>query len=236
MDVLRQILPLALLDTLSVSTLAIPVWFLLTPRGLRIANVFCYLLLVGAGYLLLGVLLMGVLSAVRDPMRSALDSPAGDVVTAVAGAAFLLLAAWHGFLRRPASGEGRLIRWRASAVGESATLRGVAAVSLIAVVLETATMFPYLSAIDTLGREERPLGLRIGLLALYCLVMIAPALLATLLRVIAKHAVQPVLRRLDRWLRDNAQENTAWLFAIAGFMLLSNSDLFQRLLAQLSDQ
>ncbi|KIZ19543.1 GAP family protein [Streptomyces natalensis] len=234
MDVLGRILPLALLDTMSVSTLAIPIWFLLTPRGLRIVNVFWYLVLVGAGHLLCGVVLMGALSAVRDPLRSALDSPVGDTAMAVAGVALILLAVWYGFLRRPTSGEGRLTRWRASAVGESATMRGVVAVALVAVALEIATMFPYIAAIDILGRGDRAWGLRVGLLALYCLVMIAPALLATFLRLIAEHAVLPVLRGLDRWLRENAQENTAWLFGIAGFMLLSNSELFRGVLAQLS--
>jgi hypothetical protein len=58
-DVLSQVLPLALLDALSLSTLAIPLWFLLTPRGLKVANVLFYLLIVGVGYLLLGLALMG---------------------------------------------------------------------------------------------------------------------------------------------------------------------------------
>lgn len=40
MNALEQVLPLALLDTVSVSTLIIPLWILMVPSGLRYANAF----------------------------------------------------------------------------------------------------------------------------------------------------------------------------------------------------
>jgi len=77
-DVLAEVLPLALLDTLSVSTLAVPLWFLLTPRGLRVRNVLAYLAIVAMGYLLLGCALLAGLSALRDDLRAAVESPVGE--------------------------------------------------------------------------------------------------------------------------------------------------------------
>lgn len=227
MDVLGQVLPLALLDTVSVSTLAIPIWFLLTPRGLRMANVVGYLFLVAFGYLLLGIVLLGAVSVVRKPLRTALDSSFGDKAMAAAGIALILVALWYGLRSRPTTGDGRLNRWRDAAVGEDATARGVFTVAFIAVVLEIATMFPYLSAIEVIGEGGSPRAVQVSVLAMYCLVMIAPALLAALLRQIAERAVRPALRRVDRWLRETAQENTAWLLGIVGFVLLSNTTLYE---------
>ncbi|MFA7765858.1 GAP family protein [Streptomyces sp. NPDC048723] len=228
MGVLGHVLTLALVDALSVSTLAIPVWFLLTPRALRLANVFGYLLIVASGYFLLGVLLMGVLSAVREPLRAALNSPTGDTVVAACGVLLILVGIWYGLLRPERTGEGFLARWREAAVGPSATPRGVITVALMAVALEVATMFPYLAAIDILGRNGRHWPAQVTVLALYCTVMIAPAVLLTLCRLFSQRAVQPTLRRIDHWLKANARENTAWLFGLVGFLLLSDTTAYER--------
>ncbi|MFJ2786637.1 MULTISPECIES: GAP family protein [unclassified Streptomyces] len=228
MDVLGRIVPLALMDTLSVSTLAIPVWFLLTPRGLRMANVFGYLLSVAAGYLLLGLAMLSALSAVREPLRSALDSPAGDMATAACGVVLILIGAWYGLLRREKEGQGRLTAWREAAVGSSATSRGLIVVALTAIALEVVTMFPYLAAIDALGGSGLPWAVQAAMLALYCLVMIAPAVLMAIGRAVSRRAVQPTLRRIDHWLRVNARENTAWLFALVGFLLLSGTSAYEK--------
>ncbi|WP_017622802.1 GAP family protein [Nocardiopsis chromatogenes] len=235
METLGQLLPLALLDTVSVATLAIPVWFLLAPRGPRIGNVLLYLALVGGGYLLLGVLLTGAVDRLRDPLGDVLASPAADTALGAAGAALILAGLWYGMRRRPASGLGRLTRWRESAVGEDASAGGVLTVALLAVALEVPTMFPYLAAMDILSGQGLTGAGAAPVLAVYCLAMVAPALLATLLFQASRGALRPVLDRVDTWLRDNAQENTAWLLAIAGFLLLSDSTLFQRFLDALRD-
>lgn len=104
--VLGEVLPLALLDTLGVSTIAIPVWFLLMPSGLRIGRVFGYLLLVSVGYLLLGLLMLSTLAAIREDLHSALESPGGDKAMAVAGVALLLVAIWYGMRRTEKPGSG----------------------------------------------------------------------------------------------------------------------------------
>ncbi|MFF5566310.1 GAP family protein [Streptomyces sp. NPDC012623] len=233
-DVLVEVLPLALLDALGVSTIAIPVWFLLMPSGLRIGRVFGYLVLITVGYLLLGLLLLSTLAAVRDDLRSALESPVGDKAMAVAGVALILLALWYGMVRTEKPGSGRLSRWREQAVGRSATVRGLTTVALLAVLLEVATMFPYLAAIGTLSSSGLGWPSQAGVLAVYCVVMVVPAALVTVARLISGRLVHSPLRRIDRWLRDGAQENTAWLFALAGFMILSNTTLYESIMDHLS--
>ncbi|MGG2463456.1 GAP family protein [Streptomyces sp. RGM 3693] len=235
-DVLGEVLPLALLDTLGVSTIAIPIWFLLMPSGLRIGRVFGYLFLVAVGCLLLGLLLLGTLVAIREDLRSALKSPVGDRAMATAGVALLLVAIWYGMLRTEKSASGRLTRWREQAVGRSGTARGLITVAVLAVVLEVPAMFPYLVAIGAVSRSGLPWLSQATVLAFYCLVMVTPALLVTVVRLVAKGLVHSPLRRIDNWLRDNAQENTAWLIALAGFMLLSNTTVYDSIMALLSSR
>ncbi|MEU2076825.1 GAP family protein [Streptomyces sp. NPDC013489] len=233
-DALGQVLPLALLDTLGVSTIAVPVWFLLMPSGLRFDRVFGYLALVPLGYLLIGLVLLSTLAAVREDLGSALDSPAGDTATGVAGGALLLFAAWYGLLRRERPGSGRLALRREQTVGRSSTVKGLVGFAALAVVLEATTMFPYVAAVGILADSALPWPSRAAVLAVHCLVMVAPAVLLTLARLASERAVHRPLRRIDDWLRDNARENTAWLIALAGFVLLSNSTAYDRITGLLS--
>lgn len=232
LDALGRVLPLALVDTVSMSTLAVPVWFLLVPGRLRGRNVFGYLVVVGAAYLALGVALAHLLPAVRDALTAFLATTTGDLVLAFLGILLMLGAAAYGLGGRPGrQPEGRLSRWRDRAVGPEATARGVLIVAAVAVLAEVVTMVPYLTAIEILA--DRPAPERALVLAVYCLVMIVPAALLTVLRLVAENTVRPLLRRADGWLRDNARENTAWLLAFGGFTLLYHTEWFRRTVAPL---
>ncbi len=233
MGVLLEVMPLALLDAISISTLVIPIWFLLTPAVLRVPFVHAYLGLVAAGYLGIGLLLLEGVDAARAGLRGVLDSTTGQAVLVVAGLTLVASGLWHG-LRRPTrpSREG-LGRWRERAVGESASIQAVALVAVAAVSLEVATMFPYLLAIDTLDRSGLSWPRQASVLALYCLVMIGPALVMTVLRTWWRRTAAPVLRAVDDWLRRNEREDTAWLLALAGVLVLSVTEPFRRLLGYL---
>lgn len=223
MNALEQVLPLALLDTVSVSTLIIPLWILLVPRGLRYANVFGYLLLVATGYLLLGIALTSGLSAGRKQLRTAWESPSGEIAVTAVGVILILFALWYGLLRRNHGDAGNepLQRWRESVAGESAAARGVITVAVIAILLETATMFPYLIAIEIVDRDVDALPARVLVLAVYCLVMVAPAIVLTIGRMLFGRTLTPALRWLNDDIRRNAREDTAWLVGICGFLLIS---------------
>ncbi|MGO1239978.1 MAG: GAP family protein, partial [Cellulosimicrobium funkei] len=61
------------------------------------------------------------------------------------------------------------------------------------------------------------------ILAAYCVVMVAPALLLLLGRLVAARAVDPVLHRLDRWLTKNATDMTGWVLGALGVLLALNA-------------
>jgi len=130
---------------------------------------------------------------------------------------------------------GRLSRWRERALGIEADAAGAGAeqarpsvlplmgLALGAVALEVGTMLPYLAAIGLLTTSDVGWPATGGILAAYCVVMIAPALLLLLGRLVAARVVDPLLRRLDAWLTRNATDMTGWVLGILGVLLALNA-------------
>ncbi len=53
--------------------------------------------------------------------------------------------------------------------------------------------------------------------------MIAPALVLTAARLLARSLVEAPLQRLDNWLTMNARSTTLWIIGIAGFFLAATA-------------
>lgn len=138
----------------------------------------------------------------------------------------------------PAAGDpapgGRIARWRDRLLADGTSPLTVMAVALGAGLIEVATMLPYLVAMGMLAEAELSMPLRFGALAGYCLLMIAPALVLLVLRIVAAPLVKAPLERLAAWLERTASENTAWIVGIVGFILArsaaSELGLFEQIL------
>ncbi|WP_086149361.1 GAP family protein [Cellulosimicrobium sp. KWT-B] len=130
---------------------------------------------------------------------------------------------------------GRLSRWRERALGIEADAVGTGVVrtrssvlplmglALGAVAIEVGTMLPYLAAIGIVTTSDVGWPGNGAILAAYCVVMVAPALLLLLGRLVAARAVDPVLHRLDRWLTKNATDMTGWVLGALGVLLALNA-------------
>lgn len=130
---------------------------------------------------------------------------------------------------------GRLSRWRERALGIEADAVGTGVVrtrssvlplvglALGAVAIEVGTMLPYLAAIGIVTTSDVGWPANGAILAAYCVVMVAPALLLLLGRLVAARAVDPVLHRLDRWLTKNATDMTGWVLGALGVLLALNA-------------
>ncbi|MBD5785853.1 GAP family protein [Cellulosimicrobium terreum] len=244
---------LALVDSTSFGTLLVPVWLLLAPGRLRAGRILTYLGTVAGAYLGIGIVVMLGAGAFLDRFGDALDTRAAAIVQLLLGIGLFALsfrfdgkraarraetAAAEGGPARP----GRLSRWRERALGIEAaadpvtgtatgdgTLRTRASVlplvglALGAVAIEVASMLPYLAAIGIITTSDVGRPASAGVLAAYCVVMVAPALLLLLGRLVAARAVDPLLRRLDRWLTKNAAEMTGWVLGILGVLLALNA-------------
>ncbi|PPG33579.1 hypothetical protein C5E10_07020 [Pseudoclavibacter sp. RFBG4] len=249
-ELLLSLLGLALVDSLSAGTLLIPIFFLLATGRIRFGRILTYLGTIAGFYFLVGLALTAGASAFLENAAAVLETPTAYAVQLVVGGGLLVvgicmptkkrdrvaagagaaqdgsalpggaLSADPGQSAKPA--KGRLSRWRDRALGDGPPVT-VIALALAAGLIELATMIPYLAAVGLLTGSGLGIAGSAPLLAAYCVVMVAPALLLLLGRVAARRAVEPRLRRLADWLSRNAAENTAWIIALVGFFLLRDA-------------
>lgn len=226
--VLLSLVALALIDSLSVGTLLVPVFFLIAPGRVRVARVLLYLGAIAGFYLAVGIALASGAGWIAEVLAPAIDSEPVLWVQLVVGTALLGGALVLGraapkpgtpeaeaVLQRPS----RLGRWRDVAMADGGGGVALVGIAVGAGALELATMLPYLAAIGMLTSAALPLPQLLALLAGYCLVMIVPAIALLAGRVLLRGLVEAPLQRLARWLQLNGPENTAWIVGIVGFLL-----------------
>lgn len=219
-EVLLSLAGLALVDSLSIGTLLVPLFFLIAPR-LRPGRLLLYLVTIAGFYLVVGIVLLLGAGGALAALGEGLDSPVALWIQLVLGAALLVgsfLIPTKKTEEAPGARPGRLARWRDAALeGPRAVV--VMGVALAAGLLEVATMLPYLGAVGLLTTSPIDPVSRVLLLAGYCGVMILPALVLLVVRVVARPLVEVPLARLAAWLERAGAETTAWIVGVAGFLL-----------------
>lgn len=228
---------LALVDSTSFGTLLIPVWLLMTPGRLQAGRVLQFLLTVVSMYFLIGLGLLLGANALFSAFSSLLETKAFLIGQFIVGLALVFLS--YKMDNKKARGQspqpgGRISRWRERAMGADPQASGgstsagpvklrttapLMALAVTSVLAEVATMVPYLAAIGLITAESPGLPESALLLAGYCLVMIAPALLLTVGRIVARSALERPLTALDKWLTIHAQTTTSWILGIVGVVL-----------------
>lgn len=113
----------------------------------------------------------------------------------------------------------RLTRWRDRLLSPKASGGAVMAVAVGAGLVEVATMLPYLVAMGMLAEAPIAMPVRIAALAAYCAVMVLPALVLLVLRLVAAPLVERPLTKLAAWMERTGRENTAWIIGIVGFLI-----------------
>lgn len=236
-EVVLTLVVLALVDSTSFGTLLIPLWLLLAPGRPRPRRVVLFLATVAGFYLLLGVALAAGALALLDQLAAVMESTAARAVQLVAGLVLLVLGLtiepWTraGKARKAAAraartrarGPGRLVRWRERATRDDGPATGVVGLALAAAGLEAATMVPYLAAIGLLATSSLTASQISLVLAGYCAVMIAPALLLLVARLALHERITPALERIERWMTRNAGETLAWVLFLLGLYLVSTA-------------
>jgi len=107
---------LALVDSLSIGTLLIPVFFLIAPK-LRAGRMLVYLLTIAGFYFAVGILLLAGASVLFGTFRGVLESSVGQWLQLIVGAVLLIVAIAMPTKPKPVvDGQepkpGRLARWR----------------------------------------------------------------------------------------------------------------------------
>ncbi|MCT2223248.1 GAP family protein [Microbacterium paraoxydans] len=114
---------------------------------------------------------------------------------------------------------GRIARWRERLLDPQTRGFAVMAVAIAAGLVEVATMLPYIVAMTMLADAGVDTPLRVLSLAGYCALMILPALVLLVLRLVAAPLVQRPLERFAAWMERTGAENTAWIIGIIGFLI-----------------
>jgi hypothetical protein len=210
-----SILGLALVDSLSVGTLVIPLALVLNQRRVKVRPLTVYFATISVSYFLLGAaILLGLVQA-RGFLSDVLNSDPALCAQILIGAVLLL----YGVLApSPKSTEQSRIRQP-----RDLSTIGMMGLAFSAVVVEAATMIPYLAALAILS--NLPLGNagRLGVLAVYCLVMILPASIA--ITVVARFGdrIWAKLEQLIHRFENESKLTIRWMIAIIGVYLMVRS-------------
>ncbi|PRB18258.1 GAP family protein [Microbacterium sp. MYb62] len=114
---------------------------------------------------------------------------------------------------------GRITRWRDRLLDPRTRGTAVMAVAIAAGLVEVATMLPYIVAMTMLADAGIDTPLRVLSLVGYCALMILPAIVLLVLRLVAAPLVQRPLERFAAWMERTGAENTAWIIGIIGFLI-----------------
>ncbi|WP_049577372.1 GAP family protein [Nocardiopsis sp. SBT366] len=210
LDVLLPVAGLALLDTLSPTTLGVSLFVLLSGASSVARPLFVYLGTVALFYFALGCALMLGLGVALSELSHLADSPVTGWVMVVLGAG-LFAYSWVMPTKRRAPRRPASFR-TTSMVG----------LGLATGLLEAGTALPYLGAIGVMSTAELAPHTWVPMLAAYNLVMVLPPVLLYLGHRVFGERLRP---RLDRWrekVDSGSREVLSWVIGIVGLLLLIN--------------
>ena len=217
---------LALIDSLSIGTLVIPLILLLQPR-IRWSMFGAYCITLGLFYFTLGILLLLGLSVLLDSLTTTVDSLAGLWVQLILGGVLLIWALFYDLpiverlLRKKKSEHiSKTSRWEAHLTNKM-SVAGVISIALIAGLVEAATMAPYLAAIGILGTSEISQPLQIITLFGYCIVMFTPITILAIIRRLAGNRLDNTFIKIKNRASKEVAATTPWILGIIGLYMAS---------------
>lgn len=222
---------LALVDSTSFGTLGLPA-LMLTARRPRISTLLLYLATITVFYAVIGVGLVSGFGALAD-LLGGLGRQRWLLWAGLFTGVALFAASWlftrqraeAAERRREAAGRppGARVRWTRALLDEGASTRTAVVAALGAGVVEVASMLPYLAAIAMITALAAPFAVKVGIVGLYCLVMVLPALVLLALRLLFRRQLERPLERLGAFIQRNSAEAIGWVLGIVGFLLATQA-------------
>lgn len=213
MDTVLSLVGLALLDSMSMGTLVIPLALVVRRRGVDTGPMAVYLATVVLVYLALGIGLVAGIDALSGVVTRLSRSSGFAWVTLVTGLVLAVVGIFGPSPRKPEPGTDALAG-RPSPTSTPAMI----ALGLGASLSEAATMAPYLAATSMIsGRWAWP-G-TVAVLAGYCLVMVLPALVLIGATAALGQRFLPLLSRIGPRLEYEAKVTLLWVAALVGIHL-----------------
>ena len=217
---------LALVDGTSFGTLGVPLLLLARPQ-VRVRGVLTFLAAIAAFYWVLGLLLFGLLATLLPSLRAVGDSTPVLWAQLVVGVVLLLASflfdgpggRWRRARRERSGRPSRTERLGSRLAGPEQRAGALVVLALGAGAVEAATMVPYLAALGILTTSGIAAPVTAAVLLGYAVLMIAPALVLTALRILLAGRMEPHLARMSAWFSRRADELIAWTLGIAGFLV-----------------
>ncbi|MDO9477300.1 MAG: GAP family protein [Pseudohongiella sp.] len=230
-ELLISLIGLALIDSTSIGTLLIPIWLLLDHRQVRASSMMIYLLTIAGLYLLMGIAIMlgaDLLANAESPAPFNEAHPTNSITSLLVLIAQLaigigLFVISFRFDSSKPGASSRIERWKQKAADATTSVRFLMGLALFAALAEVATMLPYLGAIALIATAQLPWHLVFALMLAYCLLMILPAMVLLVLRMLLGERIRPMLIKVDRWITQNAASALGWVLGIAGFLIASDA-------------
>ena len=207
---LLALIGLALLDSMSLGTLVIPVVLVLSRRRVDVVPLVIYFATVVLIYFALGVAIALGFDLVSDVAGRVWDSEPAQWFKLIAGVGLL---AFGILAPDPTTRETPRQAPRSLRPGAMIALGGGAALT------EAATMVPYLAANGII--TAMPIGWpsRLLLLAGYCLVMVLPAVVLLIGARVLGDRIWPRLEKLVPVLEREAKITLLWVAGLVGFWM-----------------
>ncbi|KAB8125964.1 hypothetical protein F9U64_21090 [Gracilibacillus oryzae] len=207
---------LALLDSLSFASILITIYLLLSKTGFSSPKILIYLMTVSSFYFILGVgLIYGLEVMIQTWIGRWNELKFAPYIQFGAGILLVMVSLW---LDSKPKRQNKLSR-----VKPHNTYKSMISLGITVAVLEAATMLPFLAAIGMITSNNLPIIQWLPMLAVYCFIMIAPALILLTIKAAAGQKAKPILNMVSRKVEPFASEALSLITCIAGLWLAANA-------------
>ncbi|MFD1426073.1 cytochrome c biogenesis protein CcdA [Kroppenstedtia sanguinis] len=204
---------LALLDTLSPTTLGVTVYMLLSERDKVAGRLLVYLTTVASFYFMVGVFLMLGLDTVTDAFSGLGNNALLSRIMTILGLGLLI-----GSFFIPTKQSAPKVR-----KPKSKSSFAMVALGLTTGLVEVGTALPYFAAVGIMTAAHlHPLEW-LPMLAGYNVIMVLPALILMSGHFLFKGRLQGPLEKIRLSIEKNSGSTLSWMMTIAGLILLINA-------------
>lgn len=208
-DILIYLGGLALLDTLSPTIIGVVLFLILTDNNKLTSRVFTYLFTVVVLYFSLGIILLLGLNYITEAFSNVFQNKSVSWAIFVLGAILFTVSFFM-----PTNKKSNIPK------PKSLNLISILLVGLTTFLIEAGTALPYFAALGLLTNVDIPYYQTFSIIAIYNIIMVAPALLIFLGYKIFGKALKPALATVRSKLANSSNSALSWMVCIVGILLI----------------
>ncbi|EPD88713.1 GAP family protein [Paenibacillus sp. HGH0039] len=212
LELLVSVGGLALLDTLSPTTLGVTVYLLLTEKERLSTRLMIYLVTVAAFYFFVGVAFMLGMDMLLAAFSSIFQNRIVSWVTLIIGGILFIASFYY-----PESKKSDLPR------SKSKSKTSMIALGFSTSLIEVGTALPYFAAIGLMTTSNLAVFQWLPILAGYNFIMVLPPLIVFSLHLLLGRVMQRPLEKLQIKISKHSGSAISWIMCIVGLILIFNS-------------